>query len=97
MSFTDDPLAPFAAVEALCSYYPNAAVERRHLAPADLGVDAVGHFGFFRKSMPRQRWDEIADWLDDRLRQTEPASSSKEASACPHRTFSPKSKTASAG
>ena len=97
MSFTDDPIAPFDAVEALRPYYPNADVERLHLAPGDLGAAAIGHFGFFRKSMPRRAWDEIADWLDNRLRQTGRISSSKETSACPHHTSSPKSKTASAG
>lgn len=68
LSFTDDTAAPFGAVEALRSYYPNAAVERLHLSPADIGVPAVGHFGFFRKSMPRKSWDEIASWLGARLR-----------------------------
>ena len=63
ISFTDDPIAPFGAVEALRPYYPKAAIERLHLAPADLGAESVGHFGFFRKSMPRKPWDEIADWL----------------------------------
>lgn len=63
LSFTDDPIAPYGAVEALRPYYPNAAIDRRHLAPADLDVPAVGHFGFFRKSMPRQPWNETADWL----------------------------------
>jgi predicted alpha/beta hydrolase len=63
LSFTDDPVAPFGAVEALRDYYPAAIVERRHLAPSDLSVDAVGHFGFFRKSMPRAGWDELACWL----------------------------------
>jgi predicted alpha/beta hydrolase len=63
LSFTDDPIAPYEAVEALRSYYPRASVERRHLAPADLGTEAVGHFGFFRKSMPRAGWDELACWL----------------------------------
>ena len=105
MSFTDDPIAPFSAVEALRSYYPNAAVERLHLAPSDLGVEAVGHFGFFRKSMPRQPWDEIADWLELRARDdthclnghTADKDASEEVNQCPHPTSSRKSKTASAG
>ena len=97
LSFTDDPIAPHSAVEALLPYYPKAAIERRHLSPADLGTERVGHFGFFRKSMPRQPWDEIADWLGDRMRQTAPPSKLEETTACLHPTFSPKSKTASAG
>lgn len=67
LSFSDDPLAPFGAVEALRPYYPRARVERLHLAPRDLGAESVGHFGFFRKSMPRGPWDEIADWLAQSL------------------------------
>jgi predicted alpha/beta hydrolase len=67
LSFVDDPIAPFDAVEALTSYYPNARIERRHLAPTDLGVGSVGHFGFFRKSMPRAAWDDLARWLGEQL------------------------------
>jgi predicted alpha/beta hydrolase len=97
MSFTDDPIAPLQAVEALRPYYPNAAIDRQHLAPADLGVEAVGHFGFFRKSMPRAPWDEIARWLERETGQTGVSSQPEETPECPHPTFSPKSKTASAG
>ena len=97
MSFTDDPIAPFGAVEALRPYYPNAAVERLHLAPSDLATDAVGHFGFFRKSMPRRPWDQIADWLRDQMRHTGRHPQLEELPACLHRTFSPRSRTASAG
>jgi predicted alpha/beta hydrolase len=67
LSFADDAIAPLTAVEALQSYYPNADIERRHLAPRDLGSAAVGHFGFFRKSMPRAAWDDVAAWFEERL------------------------------
>ena len=97
MSFSDDPIAPLSAVEALRPYYPNAAVERLHLSPSHLGTQSVGHFGFFRKSMPRQPWDEIADWLGDRMRHTGRQQELEEPSACPRPMFSPRSKTASAG
>jgi predicted alpha/beta hydrolase len=97
MSFSDDPIAPLSAVKALRPYYPNAAVERLHPSPSDLGAESVGHFGFFRKSMPRQPWDEIADWLGDQMRQTAPPLKLEEPPACLHRTFSPRSRTASAG
>lgn len=98
MSFSDDPVAPFDAVEAMRGYYPAAAIERLHLSPADLGAPAIGHFGFFRKSMPRRPWDEIADWLDGRLVvQSGRRPETRESSSCPHPTSSPRSKTASAG
>ncbi len=103
LSFTDDAIAPYEAVEALRPYYPGASVERRHLSPADLAAEAVGHFGFFRKSMPRARWDEIASWLDARLHgarghgQTGGARQFEESPACQHHTLSPRSRMASAG
>lgn len=67
MSFSDDPIAPLSAVEALRPYYSRAEVERHHLSPADVGTETVGHFGFFRKSMLRKPWDEIADWLIEKV------------------------------
>jgi predicted alpha/beta hydrolase len=103
LSFTDDAIAPLGAVEALRPYYPNAAVERLHLAPTDLGADSIGHFGFFRKSMPRAAWDELASWLAARLRlprahgQTGQRHDLEEAPECPNPTFLPRSRTASAG
>lgn len=81
MSFSDDPIAPLSAVEALRPYYPNAAVERLHLSPADLGTGAVGHFGFFRKSMPRQPWDDLASWLENHLLGTRHSSSASSFAA----------------
>jgi predicted alpha/beta hydrolase len=67
LSFTDDPVAPEEAVAALLSYYPNAMIERCVHTPADLGVPVVGHFGFFRKWMPRTAWQPVATWLGERL------------------------------
>jgi predicted alpha/beta hydrolase len=102
LSFVDDPIAPFGAVEALRCYYPDALVERLHLTPADLGTDAVGHFGFFRKSMPRGPWDQAASWLGERLRLSQARGQTRrseleESPPCPHPTSLPTSKTASAG
>jgi len=31
--------------------------------PADYEGHAVGHFGFFKRSMPKQAWLETAKWL----------------------------------
>jgi hypothetical protein len=86
----------------LRSYYPSAPVERRHLAPVDLGTAAVGHFGFFRKSMPHEAWDDLASWLAARLRLSRAHGQTgryelEESPPCPHPTSLPTSKTASAG
>lgn len=64
ISFSDDTTyGPIRGVDALAGFYPNAQIERLHVTPADWGLKSIGHFGFFRRSMPTERWDETADWL----------------------------------
>ncbi len=64
ISFTDDlDFGPRKGVDRLAGYYPNAAIERLHVAPRDWGLQRIGHFGFFRRGMPVQCWADQADWL----------------------------------
>lgn len=60
-SFDDDDWGTRRAVDAMMQAYPN--VERRHIVPADKGLDAIGHFGFFR---PKSKilWRETLSWLE---------------------------------
>jgi predicted alpha/beta hydrolase len=62
-SFSDDTLAPPRAVEALLGFYAAARIERRALTPRDLGVRAIGHWGFFRERFRDPLWIEAAAWL----------------------------------
>jgi len=62
--FTDDLLAPPRAVERLLAFYPNAKSELRILAPADLGVEAIGHFAPFRERFRDTLWAEWRAWLE---------------------------------
>ena len=62
-SASDDPMAPPRAVEALLSLYAHADVERRHINPRDVGLDSIGHFGFFRISARGVLWEETRRWL----------------------------------
>ena len=63
-AITDDAFAPPPAVEALRRLYPNARWETRRVAPPDVGVKAIGHFGFFRERFRDSLWREAADWLE---------------------------------
>jgi predicted alpha/beta hydrolase len=63
-AISDDPFAPLSAVEALAALYPNAPWETRKLAPRELGVKSIGHFGFFRERFRDSLWRETADWLE---------------------------------
>jgi predicted alpha/beta hydrolase len=65
-AITDDPFAPLGAVQALAALYPNAPWETRQVAPSELGVKSIGHFGFFRERFRDSLWRETADWLERR-------------------------------
>jgi predicted alpha/beta hydrolase len=62
LSFADDAIAPAAAVEALHREYALAEVRRRHIAPREVGVARIGHFGFFKPGLPGL-WRETSEWL----------------------------------
>jgi len=64
--FTDDPIATPAAVEALLASYPQAQIERRWTTPADAGVRAIGHHGFFSERHRDSLWRGALDWIDAR-------------------------------
>jgi predicted alpha/beta hydrolase len=66
ISFDDDlQFAPRKGVDLLADYYPRARIERQHVMPADWGLRRIGHFGFFRRDMPAERWAELGQWLCD--------------------------------
>lgn len=59
--FTDDTYAPAAPAAGLRRWYTRAAVTHRQVAPADLGVKRIGHFGPFRSGPAELVWHEILD------------------------------------
>lgn len=58
----DDWMAPSAAVHALLAFYASANVETRPLAPSAFGLNALGHFGYFRRGS-RALWAAGSAWL----------------------------------
>jgi predicted alpha/beta hydrolase len=48
LSFTDDEMMSEASTRSLHGFYTGAAVTHRRVAPADLGVSRIGHFGAFK-------------------------------------------------
>ena len=59
-SFGDDKWGRPRSVDTMMQAYPN--LERRHIIPAEAGLDSLGHFGYFRpKSQPL--WQETLHWL----------------------------------
>ena len=64
--FSDDPIATATAVEALLASYANARIERRWTTPAEAGVRAIGHHGFFCERHRDSLWRAALDWIDAR-------------------------------
>lgn len=62
-SFADDDYAPRKAVEKLLTYYTSAEVEHRPVA-----ARGIAHFGFFRKQLAGDLWEETFAWLTSRDR-----------------------------
>lgn len=63
LSFADDVFAPRAAVARLVSFYTAAPCEHRHLAPGEVGVARIGHFGFFQERFRDTLWQPARAWL----------------------------------
>ena len=63
LGFDDDPWANPRAIGILVQPLVNARVERRQVAPRDVGLPAIGHMGFFRRQCAHTLWPQVADWL----------------------------------
>jgi predicted alpha/beta hydrolase len=57
--FTDDTYAPAGPSAALRAWFSRAKVTHRTIAPADLGLQKLGHFGPFRAGAAERLWDEL--------------------------------------
>lgn len=56
ISFTDDELMSARNIASIHGFYTNAPQTTKRLAPADVGVGRVGHFGFFRPEQAEPLW-----------------------------------------
>jgi predicted alpha/beta hydrolase len=60
---TDDPWATAPAIDLLCAGFTGTRAERLDIEPRQIGVVAIGHFGFFRPQHRDTLWRDAADWL----------------------------------
>lgn len=59
-SISDDHLfGPAAAVDALARQFSAAAVQRHRIAPQELGVKKIEHFGPFRRDLGARLWPRL--------------------------------------
>jgi predicted alpha/beta hydrolase len=65
LSITDDELMTLRGTHSLINLYENAKREVQRIAPADLGVRRLGHFGPFRSEHEVKLWPGMAQRLSD--------------------------------
>lgn len=63
LSFTDDEFMSRMNTESMHGFYAGAPREMRRIAPHDIGVRHIGHFGFFRRRYADHLWPQAASWL----------------------------------
>ncbi len=63
LSATDDEFMSQRNIESLHAFYAGAPKTMRRVAPSDLGLRRLGHFGFFRPQAQPGLWTEIDDWV----------------------------------
>jgi predicted alpha/beta hydrolase len=58
LSLVDDELMSARNIDSLHGFYVNAPRTMKWIAPEDIGVQRIGHFGFFRSSFRDSLWRE---------------------------------------
>lgn len=59
LSITDDELMTERGTRVLIDCYENAPRQLQRIAPADVGVQRIGHFGFFRRQFESTLWRRL--------------------------------------
>ena len=63
LSITDDELMTERGTRVLIDCYENAPRQSQRIAPADVGVQRIGHFGFFRPQFEPTLWRRLEQLL----------------------------------
>ena len=62
-SFHDDTYVSSHYHQSVIGRFKKADITWRNLAPSDVGLKSIGHFGFFREPLRDNLWVEASDWL----------------------------------
>ena len=63
LSITDDELMTLEGTHSLVAMYENAPRQVERIAPQELAVRRIGHFGPFRSEHEDKLWPRMASWL----------------------------------
>jgi predicted alpha/beta hydrolase len=56
LSFTDDEYMSARNTASIHSFFVNAPLKMKRIAPSDIGAGRIGHFGFFRPTFEGSLW-----------------------------------------
>jgi predicted alpha/beta hydrolase len=59
LSFADDEMMSLANTESIHGFYSGAPRKMRRIAPQEIGVPRIGHFGFFRPRFEAALWRPV--------------------------------------
>jgi hypothetical protein len=68
LSFTDDEMMSAQGIRSLHALYSGAPIQYRQIAPSDVGVARIGHFGFFRPQFEGTLWPIVKEWIKKSVR-----------------------------
>lgn len=63
LSMTDDEFGTVPAIERLLGYFTRSEATHFRIAPAMLGLEAIGHFAFFNNRFEQSLWQIPLTWL----------------------------------
>lgn len=63
VSFTDDEMMSEQSIRSLHALYSGAPIDFQRIRPRDVGVQRIGHFGFFRPQFEASLWPLVPQWL----------------------------------
>lgn len=66
LTFADDELLLEAGSRRIHEAYAPGRVDYRLMHPADVGLERIGHFGFFRPAAEARLWPLVRQWLEAR-------------------------------
>ena len=66
LTFSDDELLLEDGSRMLHGAYTKRPADYRFIAPQDVGLKRVGHFGFFKPQSEASLWPLVTKWIDER-------------------------------
>jgi predicted alpha/beta hydrolase len=63
IGFVDDPIGTPMAISRLASLFVSADVKTEIIHPAEMGLQNIGHFGFFQQKNKDILWETSLQWL----------------------------------